>query len=833
MKRTKGNSDPVAIATREIFKTALQRALPAEPGIAIIHSSLHDLGPPPDFYPWGALYALDALVREGWTVALPAFTLSFCRGVPFNASSSLSETGMLADAVLRHFPQAVRTPHPIYSFAALGSRAAEIAACPNGTTFGDDSTFALFERESATVVMVGCSWEFNTQFHRYEEMAAVPYRYAKVFSGTADFGAGPRITEVSMWVRDLAADPANDFSPAVRRLRDDGLIASESLWRGKIEAAAVRDIARICRSALASNPYAYVANAARVAKVLAWQAEARTQPPLRVAVLGSFNLHLLEHAWQQQLAELLPERRLEPYSPPFGQMRQAIIDAGSQLRTASPNVRVFCDRAEDLAGGDSLETEPGAGDRLVARAREYGQLIAEFHKAVGGWSIVHRFAVTGLTSVDELQRATIVRMNAVLDETLSTLSQIAWVDVAAEAAAHDGPVLDPRLWHLGRFAYTDDFSRRLGRRWAALTLAILSKTARVVVLDLDNTMWGGVLGEDGLAGIKIGGDYPGNAFAAFQRAVSTLPPRGVALAISSKNDEDLALRAIDGLPSMVLKSADFSARRINWQPKWENIRDIVSELNLGLDSVLFVDDNPVEREAVRRNLPGVKVLDLPADPALYADTLLSSPYLATVTITAEDRNRVSNLRVQKQRVIERSNSASLEDYYASLDMVLRLSPLSVGNAQRAAQLCQKTNQFNTTTRRHDVRSLEKLAQTGADVVVIGLEDRYSPAEDIGLIILQSSDNSGGVIDLYLLSCRVLGRGIETAVPRWAIGRAAQRGWSNLRGEIIATERNTPVREVFANSGFELAGPPGVWRATTQPQPALPAWLTVIDQITQG
>jgi FkbH-like protein len=824
-----GNSDPVAIATREAFRAALRRVLPAEPGIAVIHTSLHDLGPPADFYPWGALYALNALEYEGWTVALPAFTLSFCRGVPFNSGSSGSETGMLADAALRYFPQAVRTQHPIYSFAILGPRAAEIAACRNSTTFGDDSTFALLERESATVLMIGCSWEFNTQFHRYEEVARVPYRYAKVFSGTADYGAGPSITEVTMWVRDLAAGPINDFSPAVRRLRDEGLIASESLWRGKIEAAAVRDIARICRSDLESNPYAYVANAAHTAKALAWQAEARAQPPLRVAVLGSFNLHLLEQAWQKQLTELLPERRLDLYSLPYGQMHPAMLDAGSPLRTTPPDIRVFCDRFEDLVGDDNLEADPLASDRLLMRTREYAQLIAEFHKAVGGWSIVHRFAATAFTSVGELQRASVVRMNAVLEETLGTLSQVAWVDVGAEAAVYDRALSDPRLWHLGRFAFTDDFSRRLGRRWAALTLAILGKTARLVVLDLDNTLWGGVLGEDGLAGIKIGGDYPGNAFTAFQRALSALPRRGVALAISSKNDEDLALRAIDSLPSMVLKSTDISARRINWRPKWENIRDIVLELNLGLDSVLFVDDNPVEREAVRRNLPGVKVLDLPPDPALYADTLLSSPYLAQVTITAEDRHRVANLRAEKQRAMELSQAASLEDYYASLNMVLRLSPLHVGNLQRAAQLCQKTNQFNTTTRRYDASRLEALAQSGADVVVVGVEDRHSSPEDIGLIILQSSDNSAGVIDLYLLSCRVLGRGIETAVPRWAIARAAQRGWSSLRGEIIETERNTPVREVFANSGFEASGAPGVWRVSTRPQPALPAWLKVIDQ----
>jgi FkbH-like protein len=369
----------------------------------------------------------------------------------------------------------------------------------------------------------------------------------------------------------------------------------------------------------------------------------------------------------------------------------------------------------------------------------------------------------------------------------------------------------------------------LGCRWAALTLAMLGKTARVIVVDLDNTLWGGILGEDGLTGIKIGGDYPGNAFTAFQRALKSLRQRGVVLAINSKNDEDLVLRAIDELPSMILHSDDFSARRVNWRPKWQNIREIAAELNIGTDSVLFIDDNPVERETVRRNLPDVKILEMPSDPALFAGALMSSPYLTAVSITAEDRGRADDFRARKQRQVELRQSESLEDYYASMRMVLHFSPLNDGNAQRAAQLCQKTNQFNTTTHRHDLLSLKKLVTSGADVVVIGLEDRLTPKENIGLIILLPQDDTAGIIDLYLLSCRVLGRGIETAVTRWAIGRAARRGWTTLRAEIIDSERNTPVRAVYADSGFDATGA-GLWTISTDPRPALPSWLTINDQV---
>jgi aminoglycoside N3'-acetyltransferase len=257
------------MTARDCFQTAIFSVLPEKPGIAVIHSSLPDLMPPPDFFPWGAVHGLEAMVGQGWTVALPAFTFGFCRGGVFSAKESPSETGMLAGALLRHCPGAVRSPHPIYSFAVLGPQAAAITACTSSTTFGDDSPFGLFESENATVMMMGCTWAFNTQIHRYEELAAVPYRYPKVFSGTADYGEGPRPVRATMWVRDLAANPINDFSLAERNLRAAGLISSAPLWRETVEAAAAQDVARICRTDLAADPYAYVANAGAVSEVLA------------------------------------------------------------------------------------------------------------------------------------------------------------------------------------------------------------------------------------------------------------------------------------------------------------------------------------------------------------------------------------------------------------------------------------------------------------------------------------------------------------------------------------------------------------------------------------
>jgi FkbH-like protein len=244
--------------------------------------------------------------------------------------------------------------------------------------------------------------------------------------------------------------------------------------------------------------------------------------------------------------------------------------------------------------------------------------------------------------------------------------------------------------------------------------------------------------------------------------------------------------------------------------------------------LIFVDDNPLEREQMRRNAPEVKILDLPADPAGYAAALAESPWLEAASITDEDRKRVQGYQARRMVEQQRPVSGNLEDFYAGLGMKLRLQLLDESNAARAAQLCAKTNQFNATTRRYEQKDLRDIVGAGGEVIVLGLEDRFSEMENIGLLILRPCEG-GGFVDNYLLSCRVLGRGLETAVLHWALRHAATRNWSALRGTIIETERNTPVRGVFRDAGFQTGGNPGEWVATSSEAPDLPAWLTILDR----
>ena len=817
----------MSIAYREALFFALQSVLGEAPGVAVIHSSLAALAPPGALRKWDALYAVDQLVRQGWTLVFPAFTFSFTRTRVYDRENTPSETGVLADWVLGSIPSAIRTDHPIYSFAVLGPMAKQIATGTSQTTFGDTSPFALFEEHNAHVVMLGADWAFCTPFHRYEELAEVPYRLFKDFEGKI-IRAGESVpVTATMYVRDLNLAAQNDWTKLVDHLRANEAIHSAPLWRAQVEATTMHAIRNSARALIAEDTMAFVGNGAAVRYRMDMTAEATRLASFRIALLGSSNLDIAGHDLAAQLKDLMPGRDCSSFVTPFGQLGQQITMPDSELSEFAAELSIFVDRIEDLLGIPGLDlADP---DTAMEAVQNYADLVRHYADVRGGTIVVHRFALTGRHTVERAgeMRQLVEQANTLLHETLDGLTGLIWVDMAAEAAS-GAALWDARLWHLGRIPFSNDFTKQITTRWAGIVLALLGKTARLLVLDLDNTLWGGVLGEDGPEGIEIGGDFPGNAFARFQQTIKNLSERGIALAVSSKNDEDLVLNVLETHKAMVLRPDNLVSHRINWQPKWQNIRDIAAELDLGLGSVMFIDDNPVEREAVRLNLPMVKVLDLPTDPTAYTEALLASPFIETLQTGKEDRKRVALYRARQKINLERSVSANIEDFLRGLQMQLFIQPLDGDSIARATQLCQKTNQFNTTTRRHTARDLEKMQAAGCDVAVVGLQDKFSERVNIGLIILRPDHGAGvGDIDLFLMSCRVLGRTVERAILSWATTRAHKRGWSSLRGEIIETPRNTPARKVFSENGFTAGPAEGHWVRTAKVTP-VPDWFQLHD-----
>jgi FkbH-like protein len=815
------------VANRETLFSALQAVLGKTPGIAVIHSSLAALAPPEALQKWDALYAVDQLVRQGWTLVFPAFTFSFTRTGVFDCQNTPSETGMLADWVLIGIPGAIRTANPIYSFSVVGPRAQDIATCKSETTFGDTSPFAVFEAENAKIVMVGAGWEFCTPFHRYEEKAEVPYRMFKEFEGTIKQNG--RTTEIAtaMYVRDLDLAAQNNFAPLVSALRAEGAIDYAPLWRAQVEATTMGAIRDVAETLLAQDPLAFVGNSAEVRYRIDMAGEAARSEPFRIALLGSSNLDIAGHELATLMSQLMPGRHCTNYVAPFGQLPQQIMMPRSELTSFAAELSIFADRIEDLLGVPALDlVDP---ETALEAVQSYGELVQRYAQENGSTIAVHRFAVTGRHNVERIteMRGLVEQCNNILEVSLEDVPSVVWIDMSNEVATGVAP-WDARLWHLGRIPFSKEFTQQIINRWAGIVLALLGKTVRLLVLDLDHTMWGGVLGEDGPEGILIGGDFPGNAFSRFQQTIKGLSERGIALAVCSKNDEDLAIEVLTNHKSMILRPDDLVSHRINWQPKWQNIREIAAELDLGLGSVMFIDDNPVEREAVKLNLPMVKVLDLSTDPTAYTETMLASPFLEVLQTGKEDRKRVASYKARQKINLERSASASIEDFLRGLKMQLHVQPLDGDNIVRAAQLCQKTNQFNTTTRRHSARDLETMVADGCDVAVIGLQDKFSERENIGLIILRpDTATSVGEVDLFLMSCRVLGRTVERAILEWSIARAYKRGWTSLQGQIIETPRNTPARKVFEDHGFTAGAEPGLWCRAAQAT-TLPDWFELHD-----
>lgn len=812
--------------TRQRLRELFDSLLAGPAGVAVVHSSLPNLLPPAqveeDF-----LATVEHFIANGWTWIFPAFTFSFCEGKPFHLKKSRSETGVVADVMLARLPGAIRTRHPVYSFVAAGPKSGELAALPCGSCFGDDTPFRYFEENNALQIMLGCGIEYFTQCHRYEDVAKVPYRVHRDFSGLADWndGRGMRRCTVDVLVRDWKLGCNTSWAAVVERLRGDGKIAEHRLWRGDVQAALTIDLKDAALSLLEKDRLALVVNREDVAEKLGLRTAHDKQKRLGVALLGSANTHLLRRAFEAELAALVTNRDWQIHAPSFGQLRREIRLDNSELARFQPEVSVFCDRLEDLAGQVSLD--PSQAEALLAAVADQADAIADWAARNGGWLIIHRFAPLDAAAfgMEDLFTAA----NDIFKKRLGGLERVIWINPAALAAAAGEKAADGRLRYMGRFTLSERMSRLVAGHWAGYVVAMTGNSARVIVTDLDNTLWGGILGEDGAARLDIGGDYPGNAYRDFQLALKRLRERGMLLAVCSKNDPAAALAAMNSLDGMAIRTADLAAHRIGWRPKWEYVKEIAAELNVGLSSVLFIDDNPVERALMRQALPQVKVLELPVDTAGFTAALSSCPWLAQLPATAEDLLRAGNVEGRAKLEKEKARAVDLDAFYASLGLHVYLNPLADNNLARAEQLCQKTNQFNTTGKRYSRRDLRMLAKNGADVVVIGLRDKYSAQENVGVLVLRPDGDAAGEVDLFLLSCRVLGRGIEIPLVHWAISRAAARGWRRLDGMVVETDRNAPAQGIFADAGMKEQAD-GVWRIHPKEKYSPPEWLKLRDNV---
>ena len=337
-----------------------------------------------------------------------------------------------------------------------------------------------------------------------------------------------------------------------------------------------------------------------------------------------------------------------------------------------------------------------------------------------------------------------------------------------------------------------------------IVCAIKGQFKKCLILDLDNTVWGGVIGDDGLEGIQLGhGLGIGKAFTEFQMWVKKLKQRGIIICVASKNNEETAKEPFEKHPDMVLKLEDIAVFQANWETKVDNIRTIQHILNIGFDSMVFLDDNPFERNIVRENIPGITVPELPEDPGEYLEYLYSLNLFETASYSQADKDRTKQYQVEAKRVSLQKTFSNETDFLKSLDMVSAVSGFTKFNTPRVAQLSQRSNQFNLRTVRYTEADIEALA-ADKDTIDLSftLEDKFGDNGLIAVIIMKRQDEETLFVDTWLMSCRVLKRGMENFTLNTMVTCAKQRGYKRIIGEYLPTAKNKMVEAHYPSLGFE-------------------------------
>jgi FkbH-like protein len=327
-----------------------------------------------------------------------------------------------------------------------------------------------------------------------------------------------------------------------------------------------------------------------------------------------------------------------------------------------------------------------------------------------------------------------------------------------------------------------------------------------LVLDLDNTLWGGILGEDGMEGIQIGNTYPGNAFLDFQNNLLELSKNGVILTACSKNNEQDVMEAWNKNPFLQIKKEQLAAWRINWNNKADNIAELAQELNIGLDSMVFIDDNPTERELIKQVFPMVETPEFPKQPYMLPEFFekICADYFQIYKLTGEDKEKLEQYKANAERTSFQKSFISFDDYLKSLEIILDIQELNSMNLSRIAQMTQKTNQFNLTTKRYTEEDITTFAAQGAKIFCISVSDKFGDSGITGAaIITVDNENRSADIDSFLLSCRILGKNIETTFLKYVLQQLKENGILHLTAAFIPTAKNIQVLDFYEKNGFEL------------------------------
>jgi FkbH-like protein len=503
------------------------------------------------------------------------------------------------------------------------------------------------------------------------------------------------------------------------------------------------------------------------------------------------------------------------YEASYNQFAQEILNADGALYQFKADVTILFIDIMNLLGDDFFFPYRLSDDdrKKVADVKceeVFGWVKMLIAKGTGK-VLLHNFRVPYYSPMGILENKQkfgffemVKRINERLADEFKNNSQIFVFNYDGFCSKHGkASIMDNKMYYLGDFKLRFDFIPFLCKEYMAYIKPLASLTRKCLVLDLDNTLWGGVIGEDGMEGIKLGPTPEGRPFLEFQKYILNLFERGVILAINSSNNPEDVEKALREHPNMILKKEHFAAMEINWNDKISNMRSIAGKINIGLDSLVFLDDLRSNRELVRLALPEVLVPELPEDPAEYLTALMELDDFNVLQLTAEDKNRNRLYALDQQRHEHRANSVSITDYLKDLKIVVTLAQADLMTVPRISQLTQKTNQFNMTTRRYQEEDIKSFSEDEHfRVFSVKVEDRFGDSGITGALVIERQKDVWR-IDTFLLSCRVIGKKIEQAVLGFLIGRARKEHVRCLRGEFRPTEKNMPATSFYKNSGFSL------------------------------
>lgn len=505
---------------------------------------------------------------------------------------------------------------------------------------------------------------------------------------------------------------------------------------------------------------------------------------------------------------------LNIFDSDYNQIDSQVLDETSELYSHNPDAILIYMSSEKLYEKfceTSLENRTNFADLMIDKISNYWSSInSKIKTNILQFNFIENDDRSFGNFANKTQNSFIYqlrKLNFRLMELAENTKNAFLVDLSTIQNLYGREIVhDDKLYYIAKMPLSTNILPEVAKQVLDVIKSLNGKFKKCVILDLDNTLWGGVIGDDGLKSIQIGELGLGHAFSEFQMWLKELKNRGIILAVCSKNNEDIAKEPFEKHPEMVLRLDDISMFVANWEDKATNIKHIQETLNIGMDSMVFIDDNPFERNLVKSMIPDITVPDLPEDPALYLSYLKSLNLFETTSYSENDKDRTKQYQAQAQRTTMQSSFENFDDYLKSLEMEATVHPFDEFEIPRIAQLTQRSNQFNLRTIRYTEAEIEQIAQDDKYLTLsFSLKDKFGDYGLISVVIMEKQDENTLFLNTWLMSCRVLKRGMEEFIINSIIENAKDNGFSKVIGEYIKTPKNAMVEKIYSKLGFKDLG----------------------------